>query len=633
MRFLYVLIFVLLGLQGNYTFAEQSKLPPCPGEYKISKSLFGDGPDERWNNCFGKSTYANQTYLGEWKDGLPHGQGLLKYPDNKYILGVFNKQNPEGYAITFEESGAILWSGYIENRKSIRKAEVDYRKFDQRLTQILVDKSWREYFLAVQNEKIDGYFDCVKKGLNYYKIFVNNPEYPNLPPDSKDTLNIQKKCKNFIDNNESITQKIDALSSECAKDKKNRNQCYAGFIYEDSISQEYIELPIDDIYEAAFSEKNWRHVTQFEALLSAIEFDLKKRQINELKEAERKEAERKEAERKEAERKEAERKEAERKEAERKDTERKFAERKENERREAERKEIERKEAEQRQIENEVNASGKNSSPHQGKNLFSCSGSFAGESLVEMYSLSLIKLWSQNKKIDFSEVYLESNKRLLPFQGRCDFSGEGRYIVFPIRPKGQRIVVTKIGVEEFVLYRTQGSLGVGFVAQIEKPVAEESKQTKSKETERRENERKEVQSNSEKNKKSDQKTGESKTDDKIIFQNLTKQFEKFGITAYKPQGSVCGKGTELDSLYRENIAKRYKSPLSLVSLIRTQESSGGCEAVVDTVHGPIQCIVGSVLTKKGNNKWLLTYFHEWPSGEITTFEYHCRPHPDAFDRR
>jgi len=629
LNWIYLFVFIVVSLHGNYTYAQQSKLPTCPGEYKISKSLFGDGPDERWNNCFGKSSYGNQTYLGEWREGLPHGQGLLKYQDNTYILAFFNKQKPEGYVISFEESGKILWSGLVENSKRIRKEEVDYRKFDTRLTQKFVDKAWKDYFSVIQSEGVQGYFECVQTGLSYYKIFNSYLEYPDVPPDLNKLQIMQGKCKNFIDNNKFFIQKISKLSFECPKDKnisqscvsyiekeigtfssncsmnKSFSECDAHFISEDLSKQEHRRQAIDKFYELAFSEKNWRFISDADALIASLEFEVKKAEMNSLKEAERKEVDRKEAERKEAERKEAERKEAERKEAERKDG--------------------ERKEAGQRQFQNEVNASGKTSSPHYGTNIFSCSGSFAGESLVEMYSLSLIKLWSQNKKIDFAEAYLESNKRLVPFGGRCNFSGVDPYIKFPTRPNGQRIVVTKIGIEEYVLYRTQGSFGVAFVAQIEKPVTEENKHKKSKEAERREN--------VEKIKKSDKKTDESKFEDKIILQNLTKQFEKSGLIAYKAQGSACSKGTVLDSLYRENIAKRYKSPLSLVNLIRVNTNDTSCDAVVDTVHGPIECSVGAVLNKKGSNYWMLTYMYEMPSGEITTLSYHCRPHPDKFERR
>ena len=53
-------IAVLLGSAG-----EGLALPPCSGG--------------NYDNCFGTYTYANgDKYVGEWKDGKPHGQGLPK---------------------------------------------------------------------------------------------------------------------------------------------------------------------------------------------------------------------------------------------------------------------------------------------------------------------------------------------------------------------------------------------------------------------------------------------------------------------------------------------------------------------------------------------------------------------------
>ena len=125
----------------------------------------------------------------------------------------------------------------------------------------------------------------------------------------------------------------------------------------------------------------------------------------------------------------------------------------------------------------------------------------------------------------------------------------------------------------------------------------------------------------------------SHADDKIIFQNLTKQFERSGLTAYKAQGSACSKGTDIESTYKEAIAKRYKSPLNLVRLIRVKANDTSCDAVVDTVHGPIECSVFSVLNKKGSKLWQLSSLYELESGEFANPDYACRPNPSFFDRR
>ena len=63
---------VLLGSAG-----EGFALPECPGTYNANP----------WTNCFGTDTYANgNKFVGEWKDGMWHGQGTYTHADgNKYV--------------------------------------------------------------------------------------------------------------------------------------------------------------------------------------------------------------------------------------------------------------------------------------------------------------------------------------------------------------------------------------------------------------------------------------------------------------------------------------------------------------------------------------------------------------------
>ena len=312
-KFIYVFGFISLGLQALNLYAQESKLPPCPSEYKIYKSLFGDGPDERWNNCFGKSTDpSNQTYIGEWKDGLPDGQGLLEHTNKTYTLGKFRRQQPEGYAIIFDDGGNILSSGFIENLKILRKVEVDYRQFDPRLTQKLIDKFWIKYFSVLRDEKIDGYFNCIKTGLRYLSIGDQNSEFPKFIPESIGVKNIEKKCKNFISQNKINIQKISSQPFECSINN-SLSKCQTQLMTKDPISGEFIQQPIDKIYELAFNERfvNFVTVETKDGQIARLEAELKKYQLIVLKETERKETERKETERKETERKETERKEAE----------------------------------------------------------------------------------------------------------------------------------------------------------------------------------------------------------------------------------------------------------------------------------------------------------------------------------
>jgi hypothetical protein len=66
----------------------QIKLPPCQGT--ITKS---------WTVCFGTLTFSDGSkYVGEFKDGLLHGQGTLEFPDGEKYVGEFKdgKQHGQG---------------------------------------------------------------------------------------------------------------------------------------------------------------------------------------------------------------------------------------------------------------------------------------------------------------------------------------------------------------------------------------------------------------------------------------------------------------------------------------------------------------------------------------------------------
>ena len=63
-KFLIRSLFLVLLLGA----AKRWALPPCPGSYE----------NNTWDNCQGTlSLPLGATYVGEWKDRLPHGQGTL----------------------------------------------------------------------------------------------------------------------------------------------------------------------------------------------------------------------------------------------------------------------------------------------------------------------------------------------------------------------------------------------------------------------------------------------------------------------------------------------------------------------------------------------------------------------------
>ena len=108
------------------------------------------------------------------------------------------------------------------------------------------------------------------------------------------------------------------------------------------------------------------------------------------------------------------------------------------------------------------------STSYQGRNIFSCSGIFAGETVIETYSVMLLELWSKKLTDGFSKAFSDANLKLNQFEGQCIFYEELVNLVQKNKPAGKRVLVAKKGNDEYVLYRTQGSIGVGYQAYVEK---------------------------------------------------------------------------------------------------------------------------------------------------------------------
>ena len=73
-----LLAILVLGLLWCNTLFGESSLPPCQGE------------NTQWTNCFGTHTFAyGGKYVGEWKDGIPHGQGTETSPDGRKYVGEY----------------------------------------------------------------------------------------------------------------------------------------------------------------------------------------------------------------------------------------------------------------------------------------------------------------------------------------------------------------------------------------------------------------------------------------------------------------------------------------------------------------------------------------------------------------
>ena len=78
---------------------------PCPGNYKPS-----------WNNCIGTRTFfSGSKYVGQWRSGKQHGQGVLTGDGEKYV-GSFKDGLHHGKGTITYPNGKVM-KGIWENDK------------------------------------------------------------------------------------------------------------------------------------------------------------------------------------------------------------------------------------------------------------------------------------------------------------------------------------------------------------------------------------------------------------------------------------------------------------------------------------------------------------------------------------
>jgi hypothetical protein len=83
---------------------------PCSGSYNPNKT-------QTWTNCVGTRTFANgDTYIGQWKSGMEHGEGTLTYADGEKYVGGFRDGLHHGEGTITDANGKTL-KGIWENDK------------------------------------------------------------------------------------------------------------------------------------------------------------------------------------------------------------------------------------------------------------------------------------------------------------------------------------------------------------------------------------------------------------------------------------------------------------------------------------------------------------------------------------
>jgi len=80
---------ILLAVGFAAGAAQAQNLPSCTGTNT-----------DTWNNCVGTHTFASGAkYVGGWRNGLMHGQGIYTWANGEKYFGEFRDDAPNGQGI------------------------------------------------------------------------------------------------------------------------------------------------------------------------------------------------------------------------------------------------------------------------------------------------------------------------------------------------------------------------------------------------------------------------------------------------------------------------------------------------------------------------------------------------------
>jgi len=73
----YRLFIPIIAFAIGNAWAQESRLPLCPAD------------PTSWSDCFGGTDLRYGRYVGEWKNGQPHGQGTFTANNRDRYVGEF----------------------------------------------------------------------------------------------------------------------------------------------------------------------------------------------------------------------------------------------------------------------------------------------------------------------------------------------------------------------------------------------------------------------------------------------------------------------------------------------------------------------------------------------------------------
>lgn len=87
----------------------QGRRQPCPGPYHAAT----------WTSCFGEATFPHgQNYVGEFRDGKPHGQGTMSYPGSNKYVGEWRNGRRDGEGTMWYPIGHQYVGEWRDNRRN-----------------------------------------------------------------------------------------------------------------------------------------------------------------------------------------------------------------------------------------------------------------------------------------------------------------------------------------------------------------------------------------------------------------------------------------------------------------------------------------------------------------------------------
>ncbi len=107
---------VAVAIAGTLFRAAPSTGGPCPGKYDAVT----------WSNCVGEMRFPNgERYVGELKDGQPHGQGTFIWPNGEKYVGEWRNGQRNGFGRFFWADGN-KYDGQFRNNKKHGQGTLTY---------------------------------------------------------------------------------------------------------------------------------------------------------------------------------------------------------------------------------------------------------------------------------------------------------------------------------------------------------------------------------------------------------------------------------------------------------------------------------------------------------------------------